>query len=109
MSENTIEVSDDTFEAKVLQATTPVLVDFWAEWCAPCRQVAPFLDQLAVEYKGKLVVAKINIDNNPSTPGRFGIRGIPTMIIFKNGKVGATKIGALPKTKLYDWVNENLA
>lgn len=108
MSEHTVDVSDDSFESQVLKSTVPVLVDFWAEWCAPCRQVAPILDQLAVDYKGKLVVAKINIDNNPNTPGRFGVRGIPTMMIFKGGRVEATKIGAMPKTKLYEWVEENV-
>ena len=101
-------VSDGTFEKDVLKADGPVLVDFWAEWCGPCKMVAPFLDDLATEMEGRLTVAKVNIDENPQTPQKYGIRGIPTMLLFKNGQVAATKIGALPKSKLYEWVESVL-
>ena len=101
-------VSDAEFEAKVLQANEPVLVDFWAEWCGPCKMIAPFLDQLAEDKAGKLTVAKVNIDENPQTPRKYGVRGIPTMILFKGGQVAAQKIGALPKGKLYEWVDSVL-
>jgi len=101
-------VSDSTFDNEVLKATGPVLVDFWAEWCGPCRMIAPFLEDLATDKAGKLAVAKINIDENPQTPMKYGVRGIPTMILFKGGQVAATKIGALPKSKLYEWVESVL-
>jgi thioredoxin 1 len=101
-------VSDTSFDAEVLRATEPVLVDFWAEWCGPCKMVAPFLDELAGDMAGKVTVAKVNIDENPETPRKYGVRGIPTMILFKNGQVAATKIGALPKSKLYQWVESAL-
>ncbi|HEX5454462.1 MAG TPA: thioredoxin TrxA [Stellaceae bacterium] len=101
-------VSDSSFDAEVLGATEPVLVDFWAEWCGPCKMVAPFLDELAGEMAGQLTVAKVNIDENPQTPRKYGVRGIPTMILFKDGQVAATKIGALPKSKLYEWVRSAL-
>ena len=101
-------VSDSSFDAEVLGATEPVLVDFWAEWCGPCKMVAPFLDELAGEMAGQLTVAKVNIDENPQTPRKYGVRGIPTMILFKDGQVAATKIGALPKSKLYQWVESAL-
>lgn len=97
-------VTDASFEADVLKAAGPVLVDFWAEWCGPCRQIAPALEELSKELAGKLDVVKLNIDENPGTPGKFGVRGIPTLILFKDGQVAATKVGALPKSKLYDWV-----
>ena len=101
-------VSDTSFDAVVLRASEPVLVDFWAEWCGPCKMVAPFLDDLATDMAGKVTVAKLNIDENPDTPGRYGVRGIPTMMLFKGGQVAATKIGALPKSKLYEWVESVL-
>jgi len=98
-------VTDSTFDAAVLRASEPVLVDFWAEWCGPCRTIGPFLEDLATDMAGKLTVAKVNIDENPQTPTKYGVRGIPTMMLFKDGQVAATKIGALPKSKLYEWVD----
>ena len=101
-------VTDATFEAEVLAATGPVLVDYWAEWCGPCRQIAPVLEDLSKDMDGKLTVVKINIDENPGTPSKYGVRGIPTLMICKAGQVSATKIGALPKSKLYEWVEQSL-
>jgi thioredoxin 1 len=103
-----IKVTDDTFSQDVLQAAVPVLVDFWAEWCGPCKMIAPALDELAKELDGRLIVAKVNIDENPSTPSRYGVRGIPTLLLFKGGNVAATKIGALPKGQLKSWIESNL-
>jgi len=103
-----IAVTDSNFDAEVLRASGPVLVDFWAEWCGPCRMLAPFLEDLAEDMAGEVTVAKINIDENPQTPMKYGVRGIPTVILFKDGQVAATKIGALPKSKLYEWVNSVL-
>ena len=108
MSENTVQTSDDTFDQDVLKSDMPVLVDFWAEWCNPCKQLGPILEELAVDFKDRLVVAKLNIDQNPNMPGRYGVRGIPTLMIFKKGQIEATKIGVLPKSKLYEWVEGNL-
>ncbi|HEX6841031.1 MAG TPA: thioredoxin TrxA [Stellaceae bacterium] len=105
---STSKVTDTSFDADVLRATGPVLVDFWAEWCGPCKAIAPFLEELASDMKGKVTIAKINIDENPQTPMKYGVRGIPTLILFKNGPVAATKIGALPKTKLAEWVESVL-
>lgn len=101
-------VTDANFEAEVLKASGPVLVDFWAEWCGPCRQIAPALEQIATEMGDRLTVAKVNIDENPATPGKYGVRGIPTLMIFKGGQVAATKIGALPKSKLVEWVEASI-
>jgi thioredoxin 1 len=103
-----IAVTDSTFDAEVLRANEPVLVDFWAEWCGPCKMIAPFLEDLATDMAGKVTVAKVNIDENPNTPMKYGVRGIPTVILFKGGQVAATKIGALPKSKLYEWVESVL-
>jgi thioredoxin 1 len=103
-----IAVTDSNFDAEVLRASGPVLVDFWAEWCGPCRMIAPFLEELATDMEGKITVAKVNIDENPQTPMKYGVRGIPTIILFKGGQVAATKIGALPKSKLYEWVESVL-
>lgn len=108
MSEHILQVSDDSFETDVLKAELPVLVDFWAEWCGPCKMIAPILDDVASEYAGKVAVAKVNIDQNPNTPPKFGIRGIPTLLLFKNGQVAATKVGALSKTQLKQFLDSNI-
>jgi thioredoxin 1 len=108
MSELTKAVTDDSFQHDVLQAPGPVLVDFWAEWCGPCRMVAPILDEIAAEFAGKLTVAKVNIDDNPITPTEYDVRGIPTMILFKDGKPVDRKIGALPRGQLREWVAQHL-
>ena len=108
MSEHIHHLTDDTFEPEVLQAEMPVLVDYWAEWCGPCKMIASILDEVAKEYAGKLKVAKLNIDDNPKTPGEYGIRGIPTLILFKSGNVEATKVGALSKSQLTSFIDSNL-
>jgi thioredoxin 1 len=105
---STKPVTDSSFETDVLKSSGPVLVDFWAEWCGPCKMIAPSLDELSSTLGSKVTVAKINIDDNPMTPAKYGVRGIPTLMLFKDGQVAATKIGALPKTSLFQWVESNL-
>ena len=104
----TVAVTDANFEAEVRNSPVPVVVDFWAEWCGPCKMIAPILDEIANEYQGKLKIAKLNIDENPQTPPKFGIRGIPTLILFKNGTVEAQKVGALSKSQLAAFLDSNL-
>ena len=106
---NTTKVTDASFDSDVLKSGKPVLVDFWAEWCGPCRAIAPALEDMAGDLKEKLTIAKINIDENPTTPQKYNVRGIPTLILFRNGQVAAMKVGALPKNKLYEWVETALA
>ena len=101
-------ITDATFEADVLQSPTPVLVDFWAEWCGPCKMIAPILDEVAKEYDGRLVIAKLNVDENRAVPAKFGLRGIPTLMVFKDGQVAATKVGALAKSQLTAFVDQTL-
>ncbi|MDP6065976.1 MAG: thioredoxin TrxA [Alphaproteobacteria bacterium] len=101
-------VSDDSFESDVLKSPQPVLVDYWAEWCGPCKQIAPALEEIADEMDQSVTVAKLNIDDNPVTPTKFGVRGIPTLMLFKDGQVAATKVGALPKGKLVEWIESVL-
>ena len=108
MSEGLVHVSDDSFENEVIQQATPVLVDFWAEWCGPCKMIAPILEEIAQEYDGRLRVAKLNIDDNPNTPPRYGIRGIPTLMLFKDGNVEATKVGAVSKSQLTAFIDSSL-
>lgn len=108
MSNSIVYVSDSTFDVEVLQSQTPVLVDYWAEWCGPCKMIAPILDDLAGQYAGKLKIAKLNIDENQATPPKYGIRGIPTLMLFKNGNVEATKVGALSKTQLSAFIDANI-
>ena len=101
-------VSDASFEDDVLGASEPVIVDFWAEWCAPCKMIGPSLEELAEEMGGKIRIAKMNIDENPNTPTKYGVRGIPTLMLFKNGEVSSMKVGALPKGKIKDWIEEEI-
>jgi thioredoxin 1 len=108
MSANIVIVTDDTFEAEVLKAEGPVLVDYWAEWCGPCKMIAPVLEEVAEEYSGRLKICKLNIDDNEQTPPKFNIRGIPTLMLFKNGNVDATKVGALSKSQLAAFLDSNL-
>lgn len=104
-----ISVTDDTFNTDVLKSEKPVLVDFWAEWCGPCKQIAPALEALDAEMGERLTVAKLNIDENPMTPSKYGVRGIPTLILFREGQVAATRVGNLPRSKLFDWIESVLA
>ena len=108
MSKNIVHISDDSFEDEVLKSEGPVLIDYWAEWCGPCKMIAPILEELADEYGDKLKVAKLNIDENPETPPKYGIRGIPTLMLFKNGNVEATKVGAVSKSQLADFIESNV-
>ena len=100
----TVKVTDESFDADVLKSTTPVLVDFWAEWCGPCKQIGPHLEALAGDLAGRLTVAKVNIDNSPRTPSKYGVRGIPTLIMFRDGEVAAMRVGSMSKSQLYSWV-----
>jgi thioredoxin 1 len=102
----TLPVTDASFETDVLKAAGPVLVDFWAEWCGPCKQIAPALEQIATELKGAVTVAKLDIEDSPATPSRYGVRGIPTMMLFKDGHMASMKVGAMPKQKILEWLNE---
>ncbi len=108
MSDKIVHITDESFEDDVLKAEQPVLVDYWAEWCGPCKVIAPILGEIAEEYAGKLKVAKLNIDENPATPPKYGIRGIPTLMLFKGGNVEATKVGALSKSQLSAFLDSNL-
>jgi thioredoxin 1 len=103
---STIKVSDESFEQDVLKSATPVLVDFWAEWCGPCKQIGPALEQIAEELEGQVTVAKVNIDESPMTPGRYGVRGIPTLMLFRDGQMASMKVGAMPKGKIVEWLAE---
>lgn len=107
MSDKIINITDDSFDS-VINGDKPVLVDLWAEWCGPCKMIAPILDEVAAEMSDKVTIAKLNIDQNPETPPKFGVRGIPTLLLFKNGAVAGTKVGALSKTQLVEFLNDNL-
>ena len=108
MSDSVLHVTDADFNDTVIKSGSPVLVDYWAEWCGPCKMITPVLNEIATEYAGKLSVAKLNIDDNPATPQHYGVRGIPTLMIFKDGEVEATKVGALTKSQLADFIDGNI-
>jgi len=103
---STVKITDETFEQAVLQAELPVLVDFWAEWCGPCKQIAPALEQISEELSGLVTIAKLNIEDSPTTPSRYGVRGIPTMMLFRDGQMASMKVGAMPKQKILEWLQE---
>jgi thioredoxin 1 len=103
---STVAVTDETFEQDVLKAEGPVLVDFWAEWCGPCKQIAPALEQIAAELEGHVTIAKLNIEESTTTPSRYGVRGIPTMMLFRGGQMASMKVGAMPKQKILEWLSE---
>ena len=109
MSDNITHVTDSSFDSEVLSAELPVLVDFWADWCGPCKQIAPALEELSDELGSEITIAKLNIEENPTTPVQFGVRNIPAMMIFANGQVHATKVGAMPKGKIKDWIEDSLS
>ena len=108
MGEFTKEFTSDNFDTEVIQSTLPVLVDFWAEWCGPCKMIAPILDDVAEEYEGKITIAKLNVDQNNVSPAKYGVRGIPTLLLFKAGELAATKVGALSKTQLKEFIDAQL-
>jgi len=108
VTDNILQLADDTFEQEVIKSDVPVLVDYWAEWCGPCKMIAPLLEEIAGEYKGKVKIAKLNIDDNPGIPPSYGIRGIPTLMLFKNGEVEATKVGAVSKSQLTAFIDSNI-
>jgi len=108
VSDNIVYLTDESFQNEVLDSPRPVLVDYWAEWCGPCKMIAPILTEIAEEYEGKIKIAKLNIDDNPQTPPKYGIRGIPTLMLFKDGNVEATKVGALSKSQLTAFIDTNL-
>ena len=108
MSDTIVHVTDSSFETDVLQSDIPALVDFWAEWCGPCKMIAPILDEISAEYAGKIKVCKVDVDNNPETAAKFNVRGIPTLLVFKNGAVEATKVGALSKSQLIEFVDSQI-
>ena len=104
---STVKITDETFEQAVLQAELPVLVDFWAEWCGPCKQIAPALEPISEELSGLVTIAKLNIEDSPTTPSRYGVRGIPTMMLFRGGQMASMKVGAMPKQKILEWLHES--